>query len=297
VTGGAGLAGLAGPGVAGLGVAGVVGVGGAGSGPDGAGWRGVAVEPALRAARAAGRKLLVTYVTGGLGPEWVDALRAMVDAGADLVEVGIPFSDPVMDGPTIQEASVRALAGGATPGGILAALRPVEVPVPLVAMTYFNLVFRAGPARFARMLGDGGVLGAIIPDLPLEESAEWEAEAGAAGVATVLLAAPVTPDDRLAELCRRSHGFVYGVNLMGVTGERASLAHSASALARRLKAATDKPVVMGFGISTPEQAVAAAADADGVVVASALMRLLLEGGGPGAVGEAVGRLRAALDRG
>jgi tryptophan synthase alpha chain len=221
----------------------------------------------------------------------------MVDGGADLVEVGLPFSDPVMDGPTIQEASVRALAAGATPGGILDALRPVEVPVPLVAMTYYNLVFRAGPARFARMLVEGGVRGAIIPDLPLEESAEWEAEAAAAGVAAVLLAAPVTPDDRLAELCRRSHGFVYGVNVMGVTGERASLAQSATGLAKRLKAATDKPVVMGFGISTAEQAVAAATDADGVVVASALMRLLLEGGGPAAVGQAVARLRVALDRG
>jgi tryptophan synthase alpha chain len=258
---------------------------------------GVAVEPALRAGRAAGRKLLVTYVTGGLGPIWVDALRAMVDGGADLVELGIPFSDPVMDGPTIQEASVGALAGGANPASILDAVGRVEVPVPLVAMTYYNLVFRAGHARFARMLADGGVRGAIIPDLPLDESGPWEDEAGAAGIETVMLAAPVTPDDRLEELCRRSHGFVYGVNLMGVTGERASLGRSANVLAKRLKAATDKPVIMGFGVSTPEQAVAAAADADGVVVASALMRLLIEGRGAKAVGEAVAALRAALDRG
>jgi tryptophan synthase alpha chain len=257
----------------------------------------VAVEPALRAARASGRKLLVTYVTGGLGADWVDALRATVDAGADLVEVGVPFSDPVMDGPTIQEASVQALAAGATPGAILAALRPLEIPVPLVAMTYYNLVFRAGHARFARLLIDGGVRGAIVPDLPLGESGGWEEEAAAAGVETVLLAAPVTPDDRLAELCRRSHGFVYGVNLMGVTGERASLAHSAAVLAKRLKAVTDKPVVMGFGISTPDQAVAAAAEADGVVVASALMRLILEGRGIAALSDAVATLRAALDRG
>ena len=114
---------------------------------------------------------------------------------------------------------------------------------------------------------------------------------------TVLLAAPVTPDDRLAELCRRSHGFVYGVNLMGVTGERTSLAESAAVLAKRLKAVTDKPVIMGFGVSTPEQAVAVAAEADGVVVASALMRLLLEGRGVSAVAESVAALRAALDHG
>ena len=257
--------------------------------------RGLAVESHLRAVRDAGRKILVTYVTGGLGPDWVDALQAMVEAGADLVEVGIPFSDPVMDGPTIQEASSRALAGGANPASILEPLRRLDVPVPLVAMTYYNVVFRTGHIRFARMLGEAGVRGAIIPDLPLEESGDWEAVAAESGIEAVLLAAPVSPADRLAELCRRSHGFVYGVNLMGVTGERASVSSSAGILAGRLKAVTDKPVVMGFGVSGPEQAVAAAQGADGVVVASALMRLLLDGAGPDAVGDAVAALRAALD--
>jgi tryptophan synthase alpha chain len=258
---------------------------------------GVALEPALRAGRARGRKLLVTYMTGGLGDDWVDHLQVMVEAGADAVEIGLPFSDPVMDGPTIQEASVRALAGGATPVSILDALARREQPVPLVAMTYYNLVDHAGHGRFAAMLATAGVTGAIIPDLPLEESGGWEEEAAAAGVATVLLAAPVTPDDRLAVLCGRSHGFVYGVNLMGVTGERASVAGSASVLAKRLKATTDTPVVMGFGISTPEQAVTAAADADGVVVASALMRRILDGASVDEVGEAVATYRTALDAG
>jgi tryptophan synthase alpha chain len=258
---------------------------------------GVTVEASLRAGRAAGRKLLVTYVTGGLGAGWLDALQAMVDNGADLVEVGIPFSDPVMDGPTIQEASTSALRQGATPAAILDALRPMDVPVPLVAMTYYNLVFRAGHARFAQTLVDSGVRGAIVPDLPLDESGGWEHDATAAGVETVLLAAPVTPESRLEELCRRSHGFVYGVNLMGVTGERESLSRSATVLAKRLKTVTDKPVIMGFGISTAEQAVAAASEADGVVVASALMRLWLDGREAAAVGRAVAALRAALDRG
>ena len=259
--------------------------------------RGIAVEPALRAARDAGRKLLIPYVTGGLGRAWVEVLQAVVDAGADAVEVGVPFSDPVMDGPTIQEASVAALQAGATPPAILDAVAELEVPVPVVAMTYYNLVVRAGHRRFARMLVDGGVRGAIVPDLPLEEMGDWARAADLGGVETVLLAAPVTPDDRLAQLCARSHGFVYGVNLMGVTGERTSLATSAGILARRLKAATDKPVVMGFGISTPEQAVAAASGSDGVVVASALMRLVLDGASPAQVGEAVGSFRAALDKG
>jgi tryptophan synthase alpha chain len=258
---------------------------------------GLEVEPALRRARAAGRKLLVPYVTGGLGADWVDVLRAVVDAGADAVEVGIPFSDPVMDGPTIQEASLRALQSGATPPSIMDALSAVEVPVPVIAMTYYNLVARAGHRRFAKLLADGGVRGAIVPDLSLEELPDWERAAAAGGIETVLLAAPVTPDDRLAELCARAHGFVYGVNLMGVTGERSSLSASGGVLAKRLKAVTDKPVIMGFGISTPDQAVAAAAGADGVVVASALMRLVLDGAGPGQVGDAVAGFRAALDRG
>jgi tryptophan synthase alpha chain len=258
---------------------------------------GVPVEAHLRAVRDGGHKILVTYVTGGLGPGWVDVLEAMVAAGADLVEIGIPFSDPVMDGPTIQEASTRALALGANPASILDAIARTEVPVPLVAMTYYNVVFRAGHVRFAQMLAGAGVRGAIVPDLPLEESGGWESDALAAGVAPILLAAPVTPDDRLAQLCRRSRGFVYCVNLMGVTGERASVASSAGVLAKRLKAMTDTPVVMGFGISTPQQAAAAASEADGVVVASALMRLMVDGAGPDAIGDAVRAIRHALDAG
>lgn len=258
---------------------------------------GVEVEPHLRAVRDSGRKILITYVTGGLGPSWVDTLEAMVAAGADLVEIGLPYSDPVMDGPTVQEASSRALELGATPASILDAVGRVEIPVPLVAMTYYNVVFRAGHERFCRMLTDAGVRGAIIPDFPLEESAGWESDADAAGVAPIMLAAPVTPDARLIELCRRSRGFVYGVNLMGVTGERTSVASSAAVLAKRLKAVTDKPVVMGFGISNAEQAVAAAAEADGVVVASALMRRMLDGAGPDAIAEEVAVIRRALDAG
>ncbi len=254
------------------------------------------VEATLRAKRDAGRKLLVPYVTGGITPDWVHLLQAMAGAGADAIEIGIPFSDPVMDGPTIQEASERALRRGATPVSILQELGAAEHPgIPLVAMTYYNIVFRAGHRRFARSLHDAGVAGAIVPDVSLEELGPWEADAAAEGVETTLLAAPVTPDDRLAELCRRSRGFLYGVNLMGVTGERRSLAESAAVLAKRLKAATTLPVVMGFGISTVEQAVAAAAPADGVVVASALMRRVLDGDGPDAVGRQVATLRAALD--
>lgn len=253
------------------------------------------VEATLRGRRDGGHKLLVPYVTGGLGTHWIEVLHAMAAAGADAIEVGIPFSDPVMDGPTIQEASLQALKLGATPPSILDALRQVQVGVPLIAMTYYNLVFRGGHRRFAHNLVEAGIAGIIIPDVPLEEMGDWSRAADDAGVETVLLAAPVTPDDRLAELCRRSRGFVYGVNIMGVTGERATVSNSSRKLGQRLKAATDKPVLMGFGVSTPEQAVEAASFADGVVVASALMRILLDGGTPERVGERVAEIRAALD--
>lgn len=258
---------------------------------------GVAVEPALRAARDQGGKLLVPYVTGGLRHDWVGILEAMAHAGADAIEVGLPFSDPMVDGPTIQEASMVALQRGTTPTSVLAELRDLEIHVPLVVMTYANLVLRAGTKRFASELVAAGVRGAIIPDLPLEESGAWEDDAVFEGVETVLLAAPITPDERLARICQRSHGFIYGVNLMGVTGERDSLAATSAVLAKRLKAATDKPILMGFGISSPDQAVAAAEHADGVVVASALMRAALDGSSPEEVGDRVAALRSALDRG
>lgn len=254
------------------------------------------VEPTLRAARDAGRKLLVPYMTGGLGgADWVDGLLAMAANGADAIEIGIPFSDPVMDGPTIQQASQKALDQGATPAKIFDSLRGVDVGVPLVAMTYYNVAFRMGHERFASTLLQAGISGAILPDLPLEESGDWEKTAADAGVASILLVSPVTPDDRLAQIAGRSRGFVYGVSIMGVTGERGTLASSAAEIGTRLKAATETPVLIGFGVSTPEHAVEASIHSDGVVVASALMRLLLDGKGPDAVGDAVRAMRVALD--
>jgi len=251
----------------------------------------------LRTKRDAGRKLLVPYVTGGLGPDWLDVVQAVAAAGADAIEVGIPFSDPVMDGPVIQAASAQALASGATPAGLVAALGRADIGVPLVVMTYYNLVFRAGHRRFARSLVEAGVAGAILPDLPLEELGDWSRAADDAGVATILLAAPTTPDDRLVALCARSRGWIYGVGLMGVTGERKTLASSTARMGARLKAVTDLPVLIGVGVSTADQAVAAAASADGVIVGSALVRRLLEGAGPDGAAAFVGELRAALDGG
>jgi tryptophan synthase alpha chain len=255
----------------------------------------VNLERHLRARREAGAKLLVPYVTGGLGAAWLDVVRAVADAGADAIEVGIPFSDPVMDGRTIQEASQRALEIGATPDSIIADMAKVDVGIPLTVMTYYNLVLHRGHERFAAALVESGVDGAILPDLPLDELDGWGEAAAAAGVEAVLLAAPLTPDDRLAAICQRTEGFVYGVSLLGVTGERSTLSTRALEMGRRLKSCTEKPVLLGVGLSTPEQAVEAASVADGVIVGSALVRRLLEGGGPEQAGALVASFREALD--
>jgi tryptophan synthase alpha chain len=256
--------------------------------------RPVAVPPRLGdALRAAGRPLLVTYVTGGITADWTGLLLACQEAGADAIEVGLPFSDPMLDGPTIQEASDRALARGATVDSILADLAATPLRVPVVVMTYANIILRTGIAALAA----AGVSGLIVPDLPLEESAGLEAEAAAAGVDLVLLAAPATPDDRLREICARSRGFLYAISVMGTTGERSILAASAGTLAARVKAVTDLPVVLGFGVSTPAQAAEAGRAGDGAVIASALMRRVLDGATADALAADVAAYRTALDLG
>ena len=253
------------------------------------------LEGHLRARRASGRKLLVPYVTGGLGPDWTEVLAALADAGADAIEIGIPFSDPVMDGPVIQEASRRALAGGTTPHSVLAGVSKADVDVPLAVMTYYNLVFRAGHTRMAEELAVSGVSGAILPDLPYDEAGDWLDAAERAGVEAVLLVAPTTPDARLDAIVAAGRGFIYAVGLLGVTGERAELAPAGTRLAARVKARTDMPVLIGVGISTPAQAREACEVADGVVVGSALVRRLLEGAGPEGAAAYVAELRDALD--
>jgi tryptophan synthase alpha chain len=254
------------------------------------------LEMHLRARRDGGRKLLMPYLTGGVTPDWTEYLRAFAATGADAIEVGLPFSDPTLDGATIQEASDAALARGATVHGVLAEIGGLGLDVPLVASTYYNLVLRDGPAEFCRALRRAGVSGLIVPDLPLEEAGELEDAAADAGVDLVLLASPSTPERRLDEIALRSRGFVYAVSLMGTTGERAVLAESAAALAARIKQGCDRPVLVGFGISTPELAVEAARRADGVVVGAAIMRQVLDGAGPDDVGTYLTAMRRALDQ-
>jgi tryptophan synthase alpha chain len=254
-----------------------------------------ALENRLRARRDAGHKLLVPYVTGGLDG-WEETVAAIAASGADAIEIGIPFSDPVMDGPIIQAASQRALAGGTTPPEVIAAVRRhLDVDVPLVVMTYYNIVFRAGHERFAAALADAGIAAAIVPDLPIEEAGPWIDAADRAGVETVMLAAPTASNDRLSRIAERSRGFVYAVGLLGVTGERASIGSMATDIASRVKAVTDRPVLVGVGVSTPDQAAEVSRVADGVVVGSALVRRLLDGAGPEGAAAFVAELRAGLD--
>ena len=253
------------------------------------------LEKELRARRERGRKLLIPYLMGGMTDDWAQSLASVVAAGADAVEVGIPFSDPMIDGPVIQEAALRALTRGTVPQEVLDGVARAEAPVPIAAMTYYNLVFRAGHKRMARSLASAGVTGAIIPDLPVEEIGPWASEADAAGIDTVLLVAPSSPPDRVERICARARGFVYAVARMGVTGERRELGVDAARVVERIRACTDMPVCVGVGVSTPAQAAEVCEVADGVVVGSALVRRLLEGEGPDGAAAFVGSLREAID--
>jgi tryptophan synthase alpha chain len=253
------------------------------------------LETALRARRAAGSKLLIAYLMAGMTDDWLEAAHAIVAAGADALEIGIPFSDPMIDGPVIQEAAIAALARGTTPGSVLDTLTDADLGVPIAVMTYYNLVFRAGERRFARSLAAAGVSAAILPDLSLEELGLWGDEAAAAGVETVLLVAPSTPPDRVAALCDRAHGFVYAMARMGVTGERAALGSEAAAVVAKIRPHTDLPVCVGVGVSSGEQATEVCASADGVIVGSAVVRRLLDGAGPDSAAAFVAGLRRAID--
>ncbi len=255
--------------------------------------RGV-LETALCDRRAAGKKVLVPYLTAGLG-NWQDALAAAASAGADALEVGIPFSDPVMDGPIIQQANDRALSDGVTPLAVLDAIGRTDIGVPVAVMTYYNIAFRFGLERFAAVLASCGVAAAILPDMPLEEAGPWMQAADAAGVESVLLAAPTATTSRLQQICNSTQGFVYGVGLLGVTGVRSELSQSAVKIATRLKQLTNKPVLVGVGVSTPAQAQQVCKVADGVVVGSAVVRCMLDTDDPIAVGELVGQFRNALN--
>ena len=235
------------------------------------------LEPALRSRLDAGGRAFVPYVTGGLAGVDADLLRGLEEAGADAIEVGMPFSDPVMDGPVIQEASRRALQSGATPSTVLRTIGDAGLGVPVAVMTYANPVWHWGREAFLEACVDTGVSGVIVPDLPVDEAGDWTDACARASVACVFLAAPGTSDDRLRAIGGASRGFVYCAATYGVTGERERLAETAAELVGRLRPLTNRPLLVGVGIAEPSHASEACAFADGVVVGSALVRPLLDG--------------------
>lgn len=256
---------------------------------------GLSLETALLEKKKTGKKILIVYLTGGFPSirECIELMQDVADAGADLIELGIPFSDPVMDGPVIQAASAAALRRGVTPLDVLECAARSEVSVPIAIMTYYNLVHRRGLRRFAKEASQAGVGGVIIPDLPLEELSEWEEVAVEEGLAPILLAAPNAPDVRLSTVCKRSRGFIYAVSLLGVTGERSQLSSVAESIARRIQSFTDLVVALGIGISTPNQAAEACQFADGVIVGSAIVKQILDS--PEKAVDLVVSMRRAID--
>jgi len=241
---------------------------------------------------------LMPYLMGGFPDRETSraAGLAAADNGADILELGVPFSDPLADGPVIQAAGTRALAAGATVAGVIELAGALSQRFPVVVMCYTNQVLARGAQRFTADLAGAGVSGLIVPDLPYEEATETLEACDAAGIALVPLVAPTTADERLGAIGSRARGFVYTVSVTGTTGERVALAETFADVVARAKAHTDVPVALGFGIATPEHAAqAAAAGADGVIVGSRLVRAAGEAADPaGAVREVVSGLADAL---
>jgi len=248
--------------------------------------------------RARGERALVAYFTAG-DPSLAETRRLVLEAaarGADVIELGVPFSDPIADGPVIQRAAMRARERGTSVARVLetvATLR-AETPVPVVLLTYYNPVLAFGLKAFARTAADAGADGVIVADLPLEEAGPFSAEAEAAGLDLVHLVAPTSTPGRVRLIARRSRGFIYVVSLTGVTGERQELPRDLEAQIRGLRRLTTKPVCVGFGIGHPDQVAAVGRLADGVIVGSAIVRLIEERAGSPTLVKDVGDFIASL---
>lgn len=255
-----------------------------------------ALESHLRKLRSSGRKILAPYLMCGFpSPDaFPDLLRAVVDAGADMLEIGVPYSDPLMDGPVIQRAADVALRAEMRPGATIRTMQTNDVGVPFVYMTYVNPIYAMGEREFAAKAAESGASGVIVPDLPVEEAGSWLAAARESKLAAVFLTAPTTPRDRLEAIVREGSGFLYCVSLLGVTGVRGSLSARAEAVVGLVRSVTDRPALVGLGVSTPDQAAEACAFADGVIVGSAVLRAVQDEGVEAAV-SLVKSMREALD--
>ena len=238
----------------------------------------------LRAAFRDDGVALIPYLTGGYPTleEAREVGEAYVEAGADVVEIGVPFSDPLADGPTVQDTATRALQNGADLDYCLELAGNFANRLPVVFLLYYNVIFARGTQAFLREAADAGVSGLVIPDLPVDEAGEFARLSSESGVGFCPLVAPTSTDERLARVGELASGFVYCVSVAGVTGVRDALPPGAVELLRRTRSKSDAPVALGFGIGSPEAAVEAAAEADGIIIGSKLMRLVAEGGAEGA---------------
>ena len=255
------------------------------------------LDDALARARADGRAALVGYLPAGYPSvdAAVTALTAMVEAGVDVVEVGLPYSDPLMDGPTIQAAVEASLAAGTTTADVLDTVREVaRTGAAVLVMSYWNPIERYGVGRFADEVAAAGGCGVITPDLTPDEAGPWLAATDRAGLDRIFLVAPSSTDARLRYTADHCRGFVYAASTMGITGARATVGGGAERLVARTRAVTDLPVCVGLGVSSGAQAAEVAAFADGVIVGSAFVRLLLDAPDPGAGCKAVAALAAEL---
>jgi tryptophan synthase alpha chain len=249
----------------------------------------------VREAFREGRTALIPYLTGGY-PSLEGAREvgeAYLGAGADVLEIGVPFSDPLADGPTIQDTTTRALENGADLDYCLGLASEFSGRVPVVFLLYYNVVFARGAEEFLSEASEAGVSGLVIPDLPVDEAGRFAGLAAETGVAFCPLVAPTSTDERVSRVGEMATGFVYCVSVAGVTGVRDTLPPGAVALLRRVRARTDAPVALGFGIGSAEAAVEAAGEADGIIIGSKLMRLVDEGGAEHA-GEWLRGVREAL---
>lgn len=256
------------------------------------------IEEAFEAARAEGRAALMPYAMGGF-PDAATSravLDAYVEGGADVIELGVPFSDPLADGPVIHSAAVRAIAAGATLESVLELCRGVADRVPVVLMIYANMALAQGPAAFAKRVADSGAAGAIVPDLPHGEDDAVREALDAAGLSLVPLVAPTTKPERRREICDTAAGFIYVVSTTGVTGERAEVPPQLAELVRAVQDEASVPAAVGFGIGTPAQAAAIGRIADGVIVGSRLVREVADGGGPAGAAQWLREARAQLSR-
>ncbi len=249
--------------------------------------------------RQRSEKALVLFLTAGDQPlrELPEIVSALEEGGADVIEIGIPFSDPFGEGPTIQHSSQRALEAGVSPSLILAAASSVRARIPLITMGYYNPILRFGPERFAEHSGRAGICGTIVSDLVPDEADDWCAASAKHGLATIFLAAPTSTDARIDEVCAKTTGFVYAVSRTGVTGTENEAPVEVQGLVQKIKARTDKPVCVGFGISKPEHVRMVCEVADGAVVGSFIVDLLHRrwnhGEGKAAIVDAVRSLKAA----